>query len=130
MKRVLFWAAIVGVTAASARVENGIVHASVSDRASHNGLYQVAADPQADGSWTFNVQDAANAPVQNAKLYVYAAMPLAEIADSAHRPAREVDAGVYSVDSVRTDVAGWWNVKLRISSEIGVDSVAFNVTVR
>lgn len=130
MKRVLFLAAIVGVTAAAGRSENGIVHTSVSERASHDGLYQVAAHPQADGSWTFEVNDAANQRVENARIYAYAAMPLTEIADSTHRVARELNAGVYSVDSVRTDVAGWWNVKLRISSEMGVDSVAFNVTVR
>jgi hypothetical protein len=130
MKRILFLAAIVAVTAAAARNENGIVHASVDQRASHDGLYQVQAHPQADGTWTFDVRDDANAQVENAKVYAYAAMPLTGIADSAHWLARETNAGVYSVDSLRTNVTGWWNVKLRISSEIGVDSVAFNVTVR
>jgi hypothetical protein len=130
MKRVLFLAAIAGVTVAAVRTDTTIVHTSVSERASHNGVYQVAAHPRADGSWIFDVHDGSKADVENAKVYVYAAMPLTDIADSAHRLAREIDAGVYSVDSLRTDVTGWWNVKLRISSEIGVDSVAFNVTVR
>jgi hypothetical protein len=130
MKRILFLAAMVSVTAAAARTQNGIVHASVNQRTSHDGLYQVQAHPQADGSWTFDVHDASNAPVENAKVYAYAGMPLTGIADSAHRLAVEIDAGVYSVDSMRIDVTGWWNVELRISSEIGVDSVAFNVTVR
>lgn len=43
------------------------------------------------------------------------------------RVTRQVAPGTYQVDGVRFNMGGWWELKFRIDSAAGTDSVTFNL---
>jgi hypothetical protein len=43
------------------------------------------------------------------------------------RVTRQLAAGTYQVDGVRFNMGGWWELKFRIDSAAGADSVTFNL---
>jgi hypothetical protein len=67
-------------------------------------------------------------PVDNATITVDGGMP-----EHGHglpttpRVTRSLGGGVYQVDGVRFNMGGWWELKFRIASAAGADSVTFNL---
>ena len=43
------------------------------------------------------------------------------------RMTRALDAGAYEIEGVRFNMGGWWEFRLTISSELGNDTVTFNL---
>lgn len=100
--------------------------AALVDIPSHNGVYRASMTPS-DGAWTVHVRTASGAVVDSASIALEGWMP----DDSSVRPVRapEVEArggGDYRVTKMELERAGWWNVKVRIATARGTDSLAFN----
>ena len=108
--------------------------ARLVDIPSHNERYRASLTPAAfrpelgrSTTWTLSVTTATGTPVEHASLSFVSWMPDANITGPRPRVTRELGGGRYQVDGLRFDRAGWWNVRLRISSAVTIDSLAFNL---
>jgi hypothetical protein len=110
--------------------------ASFGPITSHNGRVRaevVGVPPQLLGdstSWVVKVQTRAGRRVANARLAASTSMP--ELLGDSASPAstvRYLGRGLYQIDGVRMDRAGWWNMGLVIRYGASADSLAFNVII-
>jgi hypothetical protein len=130
---------IAGATAGVAARPSSVAPAValLSDIPSHDRAYRASmiASPDAIAldrrlTWTVEVRTASGAPVQGAALALESWMPDDSTAGMAHpRATWELGGGRYRVEGLRLNRRGWWNVKLRISSAAGTDSLAFNLVL-
>ncbi len=76
------------------------------------------------------IADASGRPVEHAAIAVGGGMP-----EHGHglptqpRVKRSLGGGVYEIEGVRFNMAGWWELKLAIESPAGTDSVTFNLSL-
>lgn len=103
-------------------------------RTSAGGLYQATLEPAEPlrvrrmQSVKLALRTAGQAPVVDASVEVDGGMP-----EHGHglpttpRVARGADGATYRVDGLRFNMGGWWELKFRITSEAGTDSVTFNL---
>ena len=104
-------------------------------RSSEAGIYRGTIHPAGDSiprgklhSWTLHLEDAAGAPVNEARLVVDGGMP-----QHGHglptRPQvkRLAENGDYLVEGMKFNMGGWWVVKFRVDATAGDDSLVFNL---
>jgi YtkA-like len=103
-------------------------------RTSAGGVYEATLEPAGPlrvrrmQSVKLRVRAAGQAPVEGAAIAVDGGMP-----EHGHglpttpRVTRALGGGVYQVDGVRFNMGGWWELKFRITSAAGTDSVTFNL---
>lgn len=130
MKAILIPIAAAVLALAAARRPERYEHVSAGARASHEGRYTVSAAPADADSWTIQVNSASGRPIGGARVYAFAAMHDGDRTTRVHVRATEAGQGTYRVDGLKLDQPGWWNIALVITSPIGTDSAAFNVTIR
>ena len=76
------------------------------------------------------IRSADDAPVDGATITVDGGMP-----EHGHglptepRVTRNLGAGVYQVEGLKFNMGGWWELKFRISSAAGTDTVTFNLAL-
>jgi hypothetical protein len=74
------------------------------------------------------IRGAGEAPVEGASIQVDGGMP-----EHGHglptepRVTRSLGAGVYQVEGLKFNMGGWWELRFRIASAAGTDSVTFNL---
>jgi hypothetical protein len=130
MKAILIPVAAAVLALAAARVPQRYEHISAEARASHDGRYTVSAAPVDADSWTVQVNSTSGNAIDGARVYAFATMPESGHTTTLHVRANETGNGKYRVDGLKLDRLGWWNIALVITSPIGTDSAAFNVTTR
>jgi hypothetical protein len=103
-------------------------------RASGGGAYLVTVEPAAPlrvrrmQSVKLVVRTADRAPVEGARITIDGGMP-----EHGHglptepRVTRTLGAGVYQVEGLKFNMGGWWELRFRIASAAGTDSVTFNL---
>ena len=70
----------------------------------------------------------AGAPVEGATITVDGGMPQHGHGLPTHpRVTRALGGGTYQVEGLKFNMGGWWEVKFRIASAAGTDSVTFNL---
>lgn len=71
---------------------------------------------------------AGGAPVTGARIEVDGGMPQhGHGLPTQPRVTRETAAGTYRIDGLKFNMGGWWELKLRIATDAGMDSVVFNL---
>jgi len=103
-------------------------------RASAGGLYEVALEP-AEPLRTRRMQTvkltlrtAAHAPVEGATIAVDGGMPQhGHGLPTGPRVTQALGDGTYRVEGVKFNMSGWWELRFRIASAAGTDSVTFNL---
>ena len=109
-------------------IRAGKLPAQLSNVPSHNRLYRASLVPSR-GQWTLRLEKSDYEPVSDASLAMRAWMP-EEPAVNEYQPRVIADGdGVYRVEGLRFDRAGWWNMKLNVTHAGITDSLAFNVIV-
>lgn len=74
------------------------------------------------------VRTAAQAPVEGATIIVDGGMPQhGHGLPTQPRVTRALGGGTYQVEGLKFNMGGWWEVKFRITSAAGTDSVTFNL---
>lgn len=103
-------------------------------RTSAGGLYQVTLDPVEPlrtrrlQTVKLSVRTAGEAPVEGATIAVDGGMPQhGHGLPTRPRVTRSLGGGSYQVEGVRFNMGGWWELKFRIDSAAGTDSVVFNL---
>jgi hypothetical protein len=103
-------------------------------RPSSGGAYLVTLEPAAPlrmrqmQSVKLVVRAADRAPVEGARIAIDGGMP-----EHGHglptepRVTRSLGAGVYQVEGLKFNMGGWWELRFRIASGAGTDSVTFNL---
>ena len=102
---------------------------------SHDGLYRASLLPAAgtlavgrEIGAVLEVATADGRAVEGAALAFESRLPdLDRAAASQPRVVRELGGGRYSVQGLRFEQPGLWNVKLAVTAPSGTDSLAFNV---
>jgi hypothetical protein len=102
-------------------------------RRSSGGLYDVAIEP-AEPLRVGRMQRvtlivrAAGQPVDGATISVDGGMPQhGHGLPTAPRVTRGIGGGAYLVEGVKFNMGGWWELRFRIASPAGSDSVTFNL---
>jgi hypothetical protein len=104
-------------------------------RASASGLYRAAIKPDGDSipqgklqKWTLHVEAASGTPVSAATVAIDGGMPQhGHGLPTKPRVTRELGNGDYLIEGMKFNMGGWWIVKFRVSSAVGVDSLVFNL---
>lgn len=104
-------------------------------RTSSAGLYTATIEPPAAievgrmERWQIRVQDADGRPVEDdATIEVDGGMPQhGHGLPTRPRVTDSLGSGVFVVDGMKFNMGGWWEVKLRIASSAGADSITFNI---
>jgi hypothetical protein len=103
-------------------------------RASAGGLYQATLEPAEElrvrrmHTVKLNVRTASGEAVEGASIRVDGGMP-----EHGHglpttpRVTQSLGDGAYRVDGLKFNMGGWWELKFRVASEAGTDSVTFNL---
>jgi hypothetical protein len=103
-------------------------------RTSSGGTYVATVDPAQPlrvrrlQTVKLTVRTMSGTPVENASIEVDGGMP-----EHGHglptqpRVTQELGDGTYQVDGVRFNMGGWWELKFRVASAAGRDSVVFNL---
>jgi hypothetical protein len=74
------------------------------------------------------VRTAAGAPVDDARITIDGGMPQhGHGLPTAPRVTRALGNGAYQVEGLKFNMGGWWELRFRISSAAGPDSVTFNL---
>jgi hypothetical protein len=128
MNKILIPIAAAVLALAAAHGTERYEHISAGPRGSHDGRYTVSAAPIDADSWTVQVNTASGGAISEARVYAFASMPESDRTSPMHIRAIESGNGSYRVDGLKLDRPGWWNIALVITSPIGTDSAAFNVT--
>ena len=106
-------------------------------RASEHGLYRAAIKPDGDSipqgklqKWTLHLDAANGSPVSAAKVAVDGGMPQhGHGLPTKPRITRELGNGDYLVEGMKFNMGGWWVVKFRVDSNVGADSLVFNLNL-
>jgi hypothetical protein len=103
-------------------------------RTSRNGMYVARIEspaPLVTGRMQkieLRVTDKASHATENAVISVDGGMPQhGHGLPTAPRVTRSLGDGRYQVDGLKFNMGGWWEVRFRITSPAGTDSVTFNV---
>jgi hypothetical protein len=107
------------------------------DKNSSAGVYRVALVPPAQApainqmhSWQVKLATPDGAPVHGASFAVDGGMPQhGHGLPTQPRVTRETEPGTYSLDGMKFNMTGWWQVKLDIRSPQGADKITFNTVV-
>ncbi len=107
------------------------------DKTSVAGAYRVTLVPPDHTpainqmhSWKLRLQDPSGAPVTGARFVVDGGMPQhGHGLPTQPRITREIEAGTYQLDGMKFSMTGWWELKLGVASELGSDTVTFNMMV-
>ena len=103
-------------------------------RASAGGLYQATLEPAEPlrvrrmHTVKLSVRTAAGAAVEGATIRVDGGMP-----EHGHglpttpRVTGSLGGGAYRVDGLKFNMGGWWELRFRVASAAGTDSVTFNL---
>lgn len=117
----------------------GVASAAAADGwVSSRGLYRIAVNPSLDPipinrihRWMLEVETAAGAPAQGAKISVTGGMPEHDHGlPTAPRVTREPSEGRYQLEGVRFHMNGYWEMTITISGPAGRDTVVIPVQVR
>ena len=103
-------------------------------RVSSGGLYEARLEPVEPlrtrklQTVRLSVRTAEAAPVEGARIVVDGGMPQhGHGLPTRPRVTRSLGAGTYQVEGVKFNMGGWWELRFRIDSEAGTDSVTFNL---
>lgn len=103
-------------------------------RPSAGGMYVATlepAEPLRTGRMQrarLTVRAAGDAAVERAAIAVDGGMPQhGHGLPTAPRVTRDLGGGAYQVDGLRFNMGGWWELRFRITSLAGTDSVTFNL---
>ncbi|CAM3865158.1 DUF3703 domain-containing protein [Polaromonas hydrogenivorans] len=104
------------------------------DKNSASSVYHVALVPPAQApainqmhSWKVKLTTPQGTPVHGAKFVVDGGMPQhGHGLPTQPRVTREFEDGTYALDGMKFSMTGWWEVKLTIQGQQGVDKVTFN----
>ena len=103
-------------------------------RASHGGSFQATIEPAEPlrkrklMSVRLRLEDSTGKAIEGATIAVDGGMP-----EHGHglptqpRVTRVIAAGVYEVQGVRFNMGGWWEMKFRVTTAAGTDSITFNI---
>jgi hypothetical protein len=105
-------------------------------RSSTNGLYVATIEPAAPlvkgrmQNVHLLIQDAHNHAAENATIAIDGGMPQhGHGLPTAPRVTRSLGSGRYQVEGLKFNMGGWWEIRLRITTTAGTDSVTFNVNL-
>ena len=104
-------------------------------RSSAGGVYQATLEPAGElGTRRMHsaklVIRTGQAPVAGAAIQVDGGMPQhGHGLPTAPRVTRDLGNGEYQVDGLRFNMPGWWELKFRVASPAGTDSVTFNLAL-
>jgi len=103
-------------------------------RASYGGTFRATIEPAEPlrkrklMSVRLRVEDAAGQAIDGATIAVDGGMPQhGHGLPTQPRVTRAVADGVYEVQGVRFNMGGWWELKFRVTTAAGTDSVTFNI---
>ncbi|MEP6766081.1 MAG: FixH family protein [Gemmatimonadaceae bacterium] len=104
-------------------------------RSSQAGLYRAAIKPDGDSipigklqKWTLHVDAANGASVQAANIEIRGGMPQhGHGLPTKPQVTRELGDGNYLIEGMKFNMGGWWELRFRVRSVIGVDTLVFNV---
>jgi hypothetical protein len=103
-------------------------------RASAGGVYVATIEPleplrvRRMQRVRLTLRTAGEAAVEGATIVVDGGMPQhGHGLPTTPKVTRDLGGGVYLVDGVKFNMGGWWELKFRIASAAGTDSVAFNL---
>lgn len=103
-------------------------------RASAGGRYRAALESPEPlrvrrmQSVRVNVRTAAGTPVDGARITIDGGMPQhGHGLPTSPRVTRDLGGGAYQVEGLKFNMGGWWELKFRIASAAGTDSVTFNL---
>lgn len=105
-------------------------------RASAGGGFTATLEP-ADGVGTrrmhsarLTLHGAGSSPVEGAQIQVDGGMPQhGHGLPTAPRVTRGLGGGAYQVEGLRFNMPGWWELKFRVTTAAGTDSVTFNLAL-
>lgn len=103
-------------------------------RASTAGTFRATVEPAEPLrtrkllSVRLRLEDAEGNALENAKIIVDGGMPQhGHGLPTQPRVTRALGDGRYQVDGVRFNMGGWWELKFRVATAAGIDSVTFNI---
>ncbi|MBX6364435.1 MAG: FixH family protein [Gemmatimonadetes bacterium] len=103
-------------------------------RTSAGGRFQATLEPEQPlrvgrmQTVRLRLRDAAGQPLDGAAITVDGGMPQhGHGLPTRPRVTRALGAGTYQVDGVKFNMGGWWELKFRIATAAGADSVTFNL---
>lgn len=103
-------------------------------RASAGGLYEATIEPAEPlrtrrlHTVKLSLRTLGEAPVEGASITVDGGMPQhGHGLPTRPKVTRSLGDGTYQVDGVKFNMGGWWELKFRITSAAGTDSVTFNL---
>ena len=76
------------------------------------------------------IADAAGQPLDGARITIDGGMPQhGHGLPTAPRVTRGLGGGAYQVEGLRFNMPGWWELKFRVTTAAGTDSVTFNLAL-
>ena len=107
------------------------------DKSSDKGRYRVAIVPPSPApainqlhSWTIKLSTREGKPIEGASFTVSGGMPRhGHGYPTQPRVMRGLDKGTYLLDGMKFSMSGWWDLKLDIRAEGGLDQVTFNIVI-
>ena len=103
-------------------------------RSSVHGLYSATLDPMQQirvrrmQTMRVVITDQDGEAIENADIFIDGGMPQhGHGLPTRPRVTRQLGPGTYQVEGVKFNMGGWWELKLRIDSAEGADSVTFNL---
>ena len=104
-------------------------------RLSAGGVYRGTITPQADTiavgkmhRWTLHLETPDGRAVDSATIAVHGGMPQhGHGLPTKPRVTRTLGGGDHVVDGMKFNMGGWWTVTFDVSSQVGRDSVTFNL---
>jgi hypothetical protein len=81
-------------------------------------------------AWEIKVRTPSGEPVSNARIDVGGGMPQhGHGFPTQPKVTRELGDGRYLLEGMKFSMAGWWEIKLKVASSLGTDSVTFNKVI-
>ena len=129
-----------GMAVASGCTQHGALPPSLNQslsRATGAGLYTIEISPllvpmrvNQIHSWRVELRDASGAAVQNATVEVSGGMPQhGHGFPTRPRVTPQAEAGRYTLDGMKFNMTGWWEIRLDVQSPLGRDHVTFNTVL-
>lgn len=133
----------VAIAFAAAALLTGCMHSAPSNldfsrtRASEHGIYRAEIKPEGDSipqgklqKWTLHLNAANGAPVSAASVAIDGGMPQhGHGLPTKPRVTRDLGNGNYLVEGMKFNMGGWWVVKFNVNSEVGNDTLVFNLNL-